>query len=88
MQAYQFEKSLTASHRLEIDLPPNAPTAGRAQIIVLFPDAQHGATAESATPPQAQDLAALFSFLKTVPPTGRSKEEIDTQIDQERESWE
>lgn len=87
MQAYQFEKSFTATHRLEIELPPDAPT-GRAQVIVLFPDAQAAPPTEPNSAPQAADLAAFFNFLKTVPPTGRSKEEIDAQVQQERESWE
>lgn len=87
MLAYEFEQSVPANHRVEIELPADAPV-GNAKVIVLFPDAQPTVPAAPVSPTQEADLAALFSFLKTVPPTGRSKEEIDAQIQHERESWE
>ena len=58
----------------------------------------HGDTHESAlaavkeadalVSPQASDLDALFESLKTLPPSGRTIEEIDRQVAEERDSWE
>lgn len=84
MYAYQFQQDVSDTHRVTIDLPPDAPT-GKAQIIVLFPD-------ETPQPePNASDptrMARFVAWLQTQPPTGRSAEEIEQHIRQERESWE
>ncbi len=84
MHAYQFQQDISASHQITIDLPPDAPT-GRAQIIVLFPDAPRVSEPQA---PVSMGMAGFAAWLQTQPPTGRSAEEIEQHIRQERESWE
>lgn len=86
MLTYEFEQTVPANHRMEIELPADAPV-GQARVIVLFPDAQSPAANAPDLPPQTADLANLFNYLRSIPPTGRSKENIDDQIKLERESW-
>jgi hypothetical protein len=83
MQAYQFEQYVSPSHRVSVELPENAPT-GSAKIIVLFPD--QVATPE-ASKPRFANMAEFHKWLITQPPTGRTVEEIDQQIREERDSW-
>jgi len=45
-------------------------------------------TAPSLAAPLPSDLDALFSYLATVPASGRNAAEIDQQIKEERTSWE
>lgn len=83
MQAYQFEQYVSPSHRVSVELPESAPT-GSARIIVLFPD--QAATPE-APKPRFANMAEFHKWLITQPPTGRTAEEIDQQIREERDSW-
>lgn len=80
MLAYQFRQEIPATHRVTIELPPDAPTGEQAQIIVLFPEKQSQA--------RPNDVNALLDFLATLTPSGRTKEEIEQQIQEERASWE
>jgi len=84
MHAYQFQQDISASHRITIDLPPGAPI-GKAQIIVLFPDAVQAPESQAPAP---VSMASFAAWLQTQPPTGRSVEEIEQHIRQERDSWE
>lgn len=82
MYAYKLETEVTQDHRISIDLPSDFPLGG-AEIIVL------AKTSEPTKPLQAQDetLADFIDWLKTQPPSGRSKEEIDAEIATERAAW-
>lgn len=82
MRAFEFEQHIPASHSVFLPLP--ADVAGNAKIIVLFPDA--GETTPSLRPPFA-NLAEFTAWLETLPPTGRTVEDIDQQIREERDSW-
>lgn len=84
MQAYQFEQYVSPSHRVSVELPADAPT-GSARIIVLFPDP---ATPTEKTKPRFANMAEFALWLQTQPPTGRTAEEIDQYIRDERDSWE
>lgn len=83
MQTYQFEQAVPLSHLLMVQLPPEAPT-GRAKIIVQFPDQQ-----ELAAPfkPRFANIAEFTVWLETQPPTGRTAEDVDRQIREERDDW-
>lgn len=82
MRAYEFEQHIPASHSVFLPLP--ADVAGNAKIIVLFPDL--GETTQSVRPPFA-NLAEYTAWLESLPPTGRTVEEIDQQVREERDSW-
>lgn len=83
MQAYQFEQYVSPLHPVSVALPANAP-AGSAKIIVLFPDP----VATPETPkPRFANMVEFHKWLMTQPPTGRSVEEIDQQIREDRDSW-
>lgn len=84
MQAYQFEQYVSPLHPVSVDLPADAP-AGSATIIVLFPDQ---VTPVEAPKPRFANMAEFHKWLITQPPTGRTVEEIDQQIREERDSWE
>jgi hypothetical protein len=84
MQAYQFEQSVPPSHTFTVKLPPDAPT-GPAQVIVLFP-ATHS-TLASPKRPQFANTADYLAWHDAQAPSGRSAEDVDAQIRQEREGW-
>lgn len=84
MQAYQFATSIPPSHSVTVDLPPDAPT-GPAQVIVLFPDAQ--ATPSQTMRPHFADIAEYLAWHDTQPASGRSSEDVDRQIREERDGW-
>ncbi len=84
MHAYQFHQMVSESHQITIDLPPHAPS-GTAQIIVMFPDAEEGLHQTKAKP---TNLAQYTAWLEAHPRKGRSAEEIDRYIREERDSWE
>ena len=78
MLAFKFETSVTQDHRVAFVLPADFPEGG-AEIIVL---AKPGVET-----PSGETLLDVLDWLKTQPPTGRTKEEIDAEIAQERASW-
>lgn len=83
MQAYQIEHNVPATHRVAFELPPNSPV-GSAKIIVLFPDST---TPSEETQPRFSNMAEYLAWHDTQPASGRSPEEIDRQIREEREGW-
>ncbi len=80
MYAHKYETTVTADHRLIVELPPSFPV-GKAEVIVLTKS-----EAPRPAPPQASQQR-LFDWLDTLPPSGRSVEEIEAQIREERDSW-
>ena len=84
MRAYQLEHTFSSTHKALIELPPDSPE-GQAKIIVLFPDEPPATTAVK---PRFANMAEFNAWLITQPPTGRTAEEIDRQIQEERNSWE
>ncbi len=83
MQTYQIEHDVPMTHRVSFDLPPNSPV-GSAKIIVLFPDSP---TPSEETQPRFTNMAEYLAWHDTQPASGRSPEEIDRQIREEREGW-
>lgn len=81
MQAYQFEHSVPMSHTFTVTLPPDAPT-GPAQVIVLFPQAHN-----TPSQPKFANIAEYLAWHDTQPASGRSPEDVDKQIGEEREGW-
>jgi len=80
MQTCSFETAIPESRRLELTLPDDFP-AGAAEVIVL-------ARSKRTRPANAgMSLAEFFAWLKEQPASGRSREEIDAQIAEERDSW-
>jgi hypothetical protein len=78
MQAYKLDTCILENHRLEITLPDNFP-AGEAEVIILAkPGPDTGAEL---------NLRQFSAWLKQQKPRGRSREEIDAQIAEERDSW-
>ena len=80
MQALKYETVVHADHRLSIDLPPSFPV-GEAEVIVMSKSEPQPPNASS------ESLLQLLDWLNTLPPTGRTKEEIEAQIAEERNSW-
>lgn len=83
MQTLRIHHAQAHNRQLLITLPENFPENGL-EVIVMSDDS---VTAPSLTVPQSSDLDALFSFIATMPPSGRSTAEIDQQIQEERASW-
>ncbi len=84
MRAYQFERTIPSSHSFTVELPPDAPV-GPAKIIVLFPDEQPVAATSA---PRFANMTEFTAWLQTQPPTGRTSEEVERHIREERDSWE
>jgi hypothetical protein len=85
MHAYKI--AVTISAQRTVQLPDEVP-AGPAEVIVLV-GAGQAAPAEEEEAPSKND--ALFSILEALRTSGhgrRSKEEIDTELAEERGSWE
>jgi hypothetical protein len=80
MQAYKFNIDIPANHRYEFTFPEDIP-AGEAEVIVL---AKNTPRLEA---DKRMDLREFSEWLKQQAPTGRSREEIDAQIAEERNSW-
>ena len=86
MHAHRQRFVVNADHQLCLTLPPDFPV-GSVEVIVLS-DAPSPSADGASVAPQAGDINALFEFLKTVPPSGRTIQEIDRQIQEDRDSWE
>ena len=83
----QMRRMIRRDHQLHLDLtlPPD------------FPEGEVEITVRSATPatapatgmsePGISDLNALFAYLDQLPPGTRSKQEIDRDVADERDSW-
>lgn len=75
MHALKLKAHIDSSHRIEIQLPIDAPE-GDAEVIILMPS-----TGEDG-------LRAFFDNLDRHPPQQRySKEEVDAYLAEERASW-
>ncbi|MDP2368758.1 hypothetical protein [Rhodoferax sp.] len=84
MQTLRIHHAQAHNRQLLITLPENFPENGL-EVIVMSEDIAF--TSPVLAAPQPSDLDALFSFLATVQPSGRSAAEIDQQILEERASW-
>jgi hypothetical protein len=80
MQAYyEIETEIPLNHQLNLQLPANIPV-GKAKITVIY---------ELAGTPLPKNTL-MMDFLASLPDNpsdGLSREEIQSYIDQERESW-
>lgn len=80
MYAHKYETTINADHRLIVELPPSFPV-GKAEVIILTKsELPHPASTQ-------ESLQRLFNWLDTLTPSGRSVEEIEAQIREERDSW-
>ena len=85
MYAHRIRNAQARNHQILVTLPPNFPD-GAFEVIIVS-EAEAPAAATELASPLAADVNALFEFLKTIPPTGRSREEIDRDIQEERATW-
>ncbi len=79
MHAYKIETQISDSHHLEITLPASFPS-GAVEVIVL-------STTPSLQPSNDLDVRGFSSWIKQQTPSKRSPEEIEAQIQQERNAW-
>ncbi|MDR1855232.1 MAG: hypothetical protein LBR05_10070 [Azoarcus sp.] len=79
MQVYKLETYIPANRRLQVVLPDSFPF-GEAEIVVLAKSKSEATSGMS--------LREFSAWLKQQAPSGRSREEIDAQIAEERDSWE
>ena len=78
MRAIKLIANIGDDHRLNVQLPDDVPP-GMAEIIMLFPEA-----------PLTDKTSSLREFtekLEHLPSSGRSQEDIDRYIEEERASW-
>ena len=80
MRAHRIKAHVTPNQPLVVPLPADAPE-GDVEVIVLYPE-------ESQPPGRFASLREFQEWLRQQPGTGRSKEEIDQYIADERASWE
>lgn len=82
MKAYELTARVGSGHRLEVELPPDAPE-GEVKVIVLFP--------EPCPDEEAEQRRYLEDFFRKLDATDRprlTKEEIDRYLEEERAGWE
>ncbi len=79
MRAIKLHAQVSPEHTLSLQLPADVPP-GMAEVIVLVP------VPEATDKPD--DLKTFMEWLDHQPRHIRSKEEIDHQIEEERNSWE
>jgi hypothetical protein len=78
MQAYKLDTRIPVNHRLEITLPDSFP-AGAAEVTIRAKPIPND--------PVRLNLRQFSAWLKQQKPSGRSREEIDAQIAEERSAW-
>ncbi|MBP8053247.1 MAG: hypothetical protein KAY39_00195 [Burkholderiaceae bacterium] len=83
MHTLRIHHAQAHNRQLLITLPDSFPENGL-EVIVMSEDTLPEPVMAA---PQPSDLDALFSFLATIAPSGRSVAEIDQQIQEERASW-
>ena len=86
MQTLKLRDTVKRDHQLVLVLPPDFPE-GDVDITVRSAEAPQTVDADIAQQ-QRDDLRSFFEFLNTLPASGRTKAEIDRQIQEERDSWE
>jgi len=79
MFAHRLKAQVRPNQPLTLPLPPDIP-AGEVEVIVLYPQAPIQPSAFSS-------LRELSAWLREQAPSQRSREEMDRQIEAERESW-
>lgn len=82
MRALKLAAQVESDHALGLELPEDVPE-GPAEVIVLVPDRADAAPAD----PQTGSLAEFLNRPRVDPRFIRSKQEIDTHLRAERESW-
>jgi len=85
MHAHRQRFNLTDDHQLTLVIPSYFPT-GSVEVIVLS-DAMPLEDKALSQAQMASDLNAFFELLKTVPRSGRTLEQINAQIQEERDAW-
>lgn len=79
MKAVKLQVIVPENRELHIALPPEVPP-GAAEVIVLV---------ETVAPPPVGSWESIQQFLNHTPPAqpGRTKEDIDRYVEEERASW-
>ena len=86
MPTLRLRQTVTTDRQINLILPPDFPV-GVVDIVVrsvAVPEPADGTVEQL----QRSDLRSLFEFLDSLPPTGRAREDIDRQVQEERDSWE
>ncbi len=86
MQTLRLRHTVTTDCQINLTLPPDFP-AGVVDFVVRsmeVPEPADGAVDQR----QRSDLRSLFELLDTLPPAGRTREDIYRQIQEQRDSWE
>ena len=86
MPTLRLRQTVTTDRQINLILPPDFPV-GVVDIVVrsvAVPEPADGTVEQL----QRSDLRSLFEFLDSLPPTGRTREDIDRQVQEERDSWE
>lgn len=84
MHAYKIETIVPQDHRLELTLPPSFPP-GKTEVIFIAKEDDPQATVANTEPQRS--LKAFSTWLKQQPITPRSRDEVEAQLREERDSW-
>jgi len=79
MRAIKLPARISAEHTLSLQLPADVPP-GMAEVIVLYP--------ETRATGKPQSLEEFMHHLQEADIPRRTKEEIDRDLEEERNSWE
>lgn len=78
MRAHRTMAHVTPNEPLVVSLPADTPE-GEVEVIVLIPESHRAGRFAS--------LREFDDWLRQQPPSGRSKQDIDRQIEEERAAW-
>jgi hypothetical protein len=84
MQAYKLRTTVPPDREITLRVPDEVPS-GEVEIVFLVPD--HAEGSASVPGSTAQDILAYLDKLPAPSNGGRSKEEIDRYILEERQTW-
>jgi hypothetical protein len=80
VRAHRVKVHIVPNQPLQVELPANLPETD-AEVIVLIPDIPPGPQGER------RSLREFTEWLEHQPSSGRTKEEIDSYLAEERASW-
>ena len=85
MQAYKLKTFIPPDHSITLRIPAEIPS-GDVEIVLLVPE--HNGSPALAPAADMQKFLAQVERISAISSSGRSKEDIDRSIAEERQAWE
>lgn len=86
MQTLLLRYTVTTDRQINLTLPPDFPV-GAVEIVLRSADVPD-AIDVNAKQQRCEDMKSFLAFHDALPPNRRTREDVDRQIQEERDSWE